>query len=305
MPRARLKDDMQGLGFITTLLVLVITFAVVMGVYMAFFAYKPPEAGSPVKIVEIRDTVTISYIGSFENGQVFDTSIKDVADDNASWPKALSFQWRQGYADFSFKVGKTDCTQGDTDCAIIGMSEAVLGLTEGSHTIATITPEKGYGSKSQSLITTRTIIEQIPLKETLNYTSFSKKYRTQPMDGLLITDPFYGWEALLHVSQGLVIVERIPELAKTYPLYVNKIRGGSWSITVQNIDDAVNNGTGAITVFNQFTFVGGDKFIVTDDAGDFFVTKNDEDSFTIDRNREVVGVNLVFTITILTIVKAS
>jgi FKBP-type peptidyl-prolyl cis-trans isomerase 2 len=45
--------------------------------------------------------------------------------------------------------------------------------------------------------------------------------------------------------------------------------------------------------------------MVSETAGDFFVTENDDGTYTVDRNREVVGVNLVFRITILQITKAS
>ena len=126
-----MRHDDTGMSALTKALAMLIVFAIVVAVYFGVFAYKPPLEGAPLKIAELKDTVSIRYIGAFEDSFVFDTSISAVANDNATYPKALSFQWRAGYSDFAFAVGKTDCSDGSSDCAIIGMSNAVLGLKEG------------------------------------------------------------------------------------------------------------------------------------------------------------------------------
>ncbi len=35
------------------------------------------------------DTISVHYVGKFPGGKVFDTSIRSVADNNASYPKSL------------------------------------------------------------------------------------------------------------------------------------------------------------------------------------------------------------------------
>jgi len=304
MPGYRLRRNDQGLGFISTVLVLVITFAVVLGVYMTFFAYKPTTAVTPPKIAEIKDVVEIAYIGYFENGLVFDTSLESVANDDASWPKAMSFTARQSYENYTFQIGKTACASGETDCAIIGMSEAVLGRSEGDVITTVIPPEKGYGYRNPNLITRRNMMEQVSVRNIMNHSAFEQKYGSQPINNLLIADPFWGWDAIVHVTADMVIVENVPEISRAYPLYENNIRGGHWSAIVQNIDDAVNNGTGAITILNQLTFVGSSKLMVTLGQSKLYITENDDGTFTVDGNREVVGVNLVFQITIDSITKS-
>jgi len=300
----RIRHDDMGMTFLMKAIVLLICFAVVLAVYLSFFAYKAP-AVQQSKVAEMTDTVRISYIGYFENGLVFDTSISSVGDDNASWPKALSFQTRSSYSDFSFVVGKTDCTSGQTDCAILGMSDAVLRQPEGASITHTITPAKGYGNEDPTLVTTRTIVEQLPVKEVMNYTVFQRRYGFPPVDSQPVRDPFWGWMSLVHVSGGLVTVQNSPDISGSYPIYVNKTKGGTWSVTVESIDDGMNNGTGAITIMNRFLFLGGNKLMVSDATlGDFFVTDNGDGTFTVDKNKEVVGVNLVFRITILQITKA-
>jgi len=306
MPGQGIRRNEEGLGFITTLLVLVIAFAIVIGVYVNFFVYHPPASSENPRFAEVKDTVRISYIGYFEDGFVFDTSVASVGNDNATWPKALSFSWRSSYSDFSFTVGKTNCASGETDCAIVGMSRAVTGLHEGDSVTHLITPDQGYGSKDQALVTTSSLEQSVPVIQVLNATAFRTKYGSAPQEGLPVIDPYWGWMAQVHVSGNIVTIQNSPEISKTYPLYVSQTKGGTWSVTVANIDDSVNNGAGAITIRNHFVFTQGNKLSVSPSSGEqFFVTDNKDGTFTIDRNREVVGVNMVFYITVLQITKAS
>ena len=300
----RLRDDDRGMTTFVKLIVLLIVFGIVLGVYFGYFAYKP-SAASPPRIVETKDTVTISYIGSFEGGLVFDTSIKAVADDNATFPKALSFTWRTTYSDFTFTVGKTDCSSSETDCAILGMSTAVLGLQQDNSNTATITPDNGYGEKDSSLVTVKSVNEQVPVREVMNVTAFQVRYNRVPVDGSIVKDPYWGWNSRVHMSGGLIVVENSPQIAESYQLYEGKTKGGTWSVVVQSIDDGANNGTGEISLLDSFTFIGGKKLMVSAIAGDFFVTENDDGTYTVDHNKEVVGVNMVFRITVLRITKSS
>ncbi len=305
MARRGMRADDSGMTFITKAVILLVAFVVVSAVYFNLIAYKAPAPTGGSKVAELKDTVKISYIGYFENGLVFDTSIKAVGDDNSTWPKALSYTSRPTYNDFTFVLGKTDCTQGQQDCAIIGMTQAVLGQSEGSQVTATITPENGYGPKDPSLLAVRQIYEQVPVRATMSTSAFTAKYESVPQEGLPVRDPLWGWMVLVHLSGGMVTIENSPEISGTYHLYENKTKGGDWHAVVLGIDDAANNGVGAISIMNRFTFTGGKKLHVTDASGDFFVTDNEDGTFTVDKNREVVGVNLVFRITVLTITKAS
>ncbi len=304
MQRLRIRNDEQGLGFLLKVLILVIALAVVLSVYLNVFAYKSP-APTSATIVEMKDTVTISYVGYFEDSKVFDTSIRTVADDNATWPKALSFNSRLSYEDFTFVAGKTDCSDGATDCAIIGMTKAVLGRRQGDSLTATILPEDGYGEKDPDKLSQKTIVEQIPVRETMNTSTFSTRYRLRPDDGVPIRDPYWGWMVLVHVSGDLITIENSPEISKSYTLYENLTRGGTWSVKVLSIDDSINNGAGAITLMNEFQIQEGNKLMVSSLDKEFFVTDNGDGTYLIDENSEVVGVDLIFYITILDIIKAS
>ncbi len=76
--------------------------------------------------------VTLDYLGKFENGTVFDTSLEDEA------TKAGIYISGREYKPFSFAVNKGQ--------VITGFYEAILGMKAGEEKEFTIPPEKGYSS---------------------------------------------------------------------------------------------------------------------------------------------------------------
>ncbi|HDI73234.1 MAG TPA: hypothetical protein ENF58_03780 [Candidatus Altiarchaeales archaeon] len=81
-------------------------------------------------MVEAGKIVKVDYIGKFENGTVFDTSIEDEA------KKAGIYNKFRSYEPFSFVVGEGQ--------VIEGFDNAVLGMKVGEEKEVTIPPEKGY-----------------------------------------------------------------------------------------------------------------------------------------------------------------
>jgi len=74
--------------------------------------------------------VTVDYIGKFENGTIFDTSLEEVAKD-----AGIYIQGRD-YEPFTFVVGEGQVIQ--------GFDEAVLGMKVNETKEVEIPPEKGY-----------------------------------------------------------------------------------------------------------------------------------------------------------------
>ena len=99
----------------------------------------PPATPAPTFVptgnvtVGAGDWVSVNYIGSLENGTVFDTSLESVA---------LQHNMTQthDYGPFNFTVGAQQ--------AIVGFDEAVLGMRKGESKVVTIPPEKAYGNWS-------------------------------------------------------------------------------------------------------------------------------------------------------------
>ncbi len=90
-----------------------------------------------VLTVKNNDTVLIDYTGSFQNGKVFDTSIKADAE-NARLPL------RQAYAPLEFIVGSGQ--------VIKGFNDGVIGMKIGEEKTITVPPAEGYGEKNPALV---------------------------------------------------------------------------------------------------------------------------------------------------------
>src|SRR3972149_10099575 len=98
-----LSRDRNGMSNLAAFAVLVLAVAVILGAYYVYFA--PQAAPEPLRAQE-RDSVTVEYVGTFENSElVFDTSVITVAQDNASYPKAFSFGWRDRWQPLPFALG--------------------------------------------------------------------------------------------------------------------------------------------------------------------------------------------------------
>ena len=85
--------------------------------------------------IEPGDGVTIEYIGHFEDGTLFDTSLYDVAiEQGMDDPEETD---PEDYPALSFTVDEGEI--------IPGLDEALVGMDEGDKAKVTVQPEKAYG----------------------------------------------------------------------------------------------------------------------------------------------------------------
>ncbi|MBW9220744.1 peptidylprolyl isomerase [Methanothermococcus sp. SCGC AD-155-M21] len=89
-------------------------------------------------MVKNGSTVSVDYIGMFENGTVFDTSIKSVAEENGIYNP------NREYKPINFTVG--------TGQLIEGFEKEVLGMHIGENKRIKIPPEEAYGPVREDLI---------------------------------------------------------------------------------------------------------------------------------------------------------
>ncbi len=93
--------------------------------------------------VENGDTVHVNYIGSQDDGTIFDTSLEDVAvQNNVHNPN-------RNYSPLSFVVGSGQM--------IKGFDDAVVGMTVGENKTVTIPHMDAYGDVRQEYIVTYTM----------------------------------------------------------------------------------------------------------------------------------------------------
>ncbi|MDY6780527.1 MAG: FKBP-type peptidyl-prolyl cis-trans isomerase [Halobacteria archaeon] len=86
------------------------------------------------KEVEKGDTVTVEYVGKLEDGEVFDTSRRDVAEDEEI------IDPERDYEPLEFEVGEGEMIE--------GFDEGVVGMEVGDTHEIEVAPEKGYGERS-------------------------------------------------------------------------------------------------------------------------------------------------------------
>ncbi len=89
-------------------------------------------------VVEKGDKVSVMYLGTLENGEVFDTNIIEEA------KTAGIYQSARPYTALEFEVGAGQM--------IKGFDEGVIGMKEGETKTITIPPEQAYGQPQQDLI---------------------------------------------------------------------------------------------------------------------------------------------------------
>lgn len=94
------------------------------------------------------DIVIVNYVGSLQDGKVFDTSYEKVAKENGIFNSA------RNYEPLTFTLGAGQM--------IKGFEEGVVGMAVGNEKEATIPPEKAYGKYDANLVgaVPRKIFEQ-------------------------------------------------------------------------------------------------------------------------------------------------
>lgn len=303
MKRRINKDGKGAVSLLLTMVIVVVLLTIALaGVY---YLNRPVNEGQDIPVVEEGDTVKVDYIGTFEDGRVFDTTLYNVAKDNITYPKAVSFELKEKglYAPFSFKVGA-----GST---IKGFDKGVRGLHLNQTITVTIPPSEGYGYLDMSKVKSIPIVQEVPVKESMAVDDFGKKFSLNPQVGLTVTDPFWGWNiTVMAVSDEMVTYYNMPTLHQTVTPYGNpEVRENrGWYCDVISIDSTANNGTGLIEVKNLVTKENINVTGGTDQNGQIFTILNVDEKngiISLNYNKEVVGKTLIFKLTVVDIQKGT
>ena len=110
--------------------------------------------GLTKETVESGNTVKVNYVGTDEDGNVFDTSYEDKAKEEGIYNE------QRNYAPLEFEVGAGNM--------IKGFDNAVVGMSEGDTKTVTIPPEEAYGPYNENLtqeIPRDQIPEEVELSE--------------------------------------------------------------------------------------------------------------------------------------------
>jgi len=306
-----LKKDRSGAldVFITALIILAAVLAVV--VYQAWVLGLEAAPGPSPEVVERTDTIEFDFIGNFDDGRVFGTSIKSVADDDVSYPKSLNFTYP---SDGNFKPVLSTIGGGFVEAGaapFFGMinkgkalESAILGMRVGETRVVVLQPEEAYGTTNASRLETRSLVETVSQYEEMSTISYSQRFSQEgpPFEGKSLKDPFWGWDVYVYYlnrTNDLVVIRHNPTPGMVVRPY------SQWDTLVEDVDSAANGGMGEIRVRHQLSPEDADKVMGQSIHEKFIVASVNPEAgtFVADFNDERAGKVLYLRITLLSISK--
>ncbi len=276
---------------VRVVIAIVIVAAIIIGVLVATL----PPTPVPPDVVQSGDFVSVSYIGFFTNKLVFDTSLQHVAEDNATWPKALSFEFRPPYFPLRFQVGST------TPTVIEGFEHGVLFPTPmrvGEAREVVVPPEMGYGSPVPSRIEVRPLREELTQFETMLREDFLARFEQPAVAGLFFKHPTWQWNmSVIAASSDFVTIMHLPDLDFVLRPF------DAWEARVVEVETSANGGLGRIVVMHLLDTRHVNNVKAEDDQGPFRIVSVNPGAgtYTVDYNDEVVGQTLIFRIELVSI----
>jgi FKBP-type peptidyl-prolyl cis-trans isomerase 2 len=274
------------------------------------YEYNHPKAPASVRVVQVGDNVTVNYIGLFgsgpEQGKVFDTSLRAVADDNATYPKSLGYSPRSPsqYTPLGVAVGPHVPSagynvSGVTYGAVVpGFWQGLLGLAVNQSRWVTVPAGLGYGPLNPSCLVTAPLVQTIPATVTLSPLEFANSYSgVTAASGATFADPTYGWtDTVLSVNASAVVVGLLPYLGETTDPY-------GWTMTVTAVTSQAITLASDLTPASVGSVKGTQASVTVCSATTFLLWAVDlaAGTFTKNYNHEVVGQTLIFVVTIVSI----
>lgn len=264
------------------------------------------------RVVVDGSTVLMNYVGMFEDGRVFDTSLLEVAEDNALYPKSFTFSMREesGYTPFEMTAG----LYGESGGTIKGFALGVIGMQLNEKGIIVVQPEDGY-AVDPTMLETVDLLEVVPVVETVTESEFSSLFGSSATLMTIVPHYKWGWDVLVvQIASGYVTIKNLPTVGEVVTPYGDPDDPDfplGWECVVESYDAAADDGAGRIEVRHLLTEADtyyregedhtGVQFVLSDvdeEAGTFTIHKIDTDT---GYNGEISGRTLLFEVTIINI----
>ncbi len=260
---------------------LLIMVGVSVGAY-EYFAYTNGPSKS-VPVVKIGDKISVKYYGYIYYGgerRVFDTNIKEVANDNVTYPKTLTYKWSGNFKPLTFTVG--------SGSMIKGFDKGVQGMKLNETKTIVVPPNEGYPF-SWKKVTNESYYQSVSIIENLTINEFYQRFaHANPTINSVYTDKMYGWKVLVlyvNPSKNIVTIQNNPDVNADYQPFKTQ----SLIIHVESIKN------GRI----YFHYIIKSIPILLPSGG--LIDAVYKDHFRINFNREVAGKTLFFVVTVVKI----
>lgn len=223
------------------------------------------------------DKLKVNYIGSLDDGTVFDTNIAEAAKENNI------YQEQRTYEPFEFTVGANQ--------VVPGFESNIKTMKVGETKIFTISAEDAYGEHKEELVNKDLKREvEMDTKLSLSKAEFQEAFQKEPIIGDVIEVPQLPWT---------LTVEKIEEnITLNNDLKIDQevtLPGINWPSKVIKIDNE------KITLY-QYPEVNTPVFIPTQ-AGTMRgkITRVDDKTYDLDLNHELAGKALTFNVTLISV----
>lgn len=257
------------------------------------------------------DSVSLNYVGTLADGRVFDTSLSDVANNDVSYPKSLTFSHKQNSSYTAFSMIAGNYGSGGT---IKGFALGVIGMHVNETKLIEVKPADGY-AVNPTMLATRNLVEVIGDTESYSASDFANRFSVDPILMRTVTHFFWGWDAqIVDNSSARVTIKMMPTVGQVVYPFGNPdstdVPSG-WPVVVESYDPSANDGSGSITIRHELTSADvynvkgfdadGNEFVVSgfnSTNGTYQIHKVDT---TSGYNGELAGRTLFFEVTVVTI----
>jgi FKBP-type peptidyl-prolyl cis-trans isomerase 2 len=260
-------------------------------------------AGCAPLVAQRGDTVLVNYVGTFENGSVFDTNIAAVAQ-------------RIGTYSFSTSYAPLNITLGNGD-VIPGFEQALYGMRKGESKHVIVTPDQGYGNYSIGKTA------EIPLDNEVDRVVTAERTVIVPTNVLRQEHPdAQEGQSFQNGGTNYTIMSIGPANTTLFleaaPGDLLRVGGTSWNSTVLNVtarevivrQDPVNGTTittalGPVQVTVEPTKLSLHLFLGVGDSwqagplNGYRVTMLNATYATVDANHPLAGKTLIFNLTVV------
>jgi hypothetical protein len=265
-----------GPSRILVLVLAIVVIAAGIGTAVVVNYYLQPKSVNGPLTVQAGDNVTVNYIGLLgsgpQKGKVFDTSEYSAYQNNATWPKALTYQPRPagGWTPLPVYIGASgQYTLGGVNftTVVTGFWQGMIGAQGNQSRWITIPWQLGYGPQRTSCFRTAPLSFSIPVLVTVSPAQFTSDYpNANATLGATFPDPAYNWtDYVVSVNASAITVQSLPKIGETSDPY-------GWTILVTNVSATTITLENEITVTNYGNILGTVSSAETCGSNEFIVT---------------------------------
>ncbi|UCH87888.1 MAG: FKBP-type peptidyl-prolyl cis-trans isomerase [Thermoplasmata archaeon] len=195
--------------FVILIIIIAIVGYVSYSYYQDYKAEKEAEEERSRLFVEEGDKITFEVTAWTEDNRIFYTTDQSVADDSSRL-KTANFIFYSDEPDLSV-VGEESTSKFNE-----GFTEQVLNMKIDQTDTFSVTPEKGYGWRNDSLVKEIPISDSIPLYVVQATSEFQMTYNPQDMQlhiGQRYTHTYWNWPIeLVEVNNDTIFYRHSPAL---------------------------------------------------------------------------------------------